>query len=122
MDFKVFGREYLGYSCNELDIDFTMKDIEAFFDASERSAKLIWCTPEQEEVVAKLAVSADYKPKVNCTDLDLIRNMYGYCLIVTESDLMRGIDYRTGKTGETKNNDGIDLLIACPFGNQCEFQ
>ena len=52
MDFKVFNREYLGYRCNELVIDFTMKDIEAFFDASERNAKLIWCTPEQEEVVA----------------------------------------------------------------------
>ena len=122
MDFKVFNREYLGYRCNELVIDFTMNDIEAFFDASERSAKLIWCTPEQEEVVAKLAVGHDYKPKVNCTDLDLIRNMYGYCLIVTERDLMRGIDYRTGKTGETKNKDGIDLLITRPFDNQCEFQ
>ena len=52
LNFKLFSKEDLGYRYNELVIDFKMKDIEAFFDASERSAKLIWCTPEQEEVVA----------------------------------------------------------------------
>ena len=44
--------------------------------------------------------------------------MGGWCLIVTEEDLMRGVDYRIGEKGDTKSNDGIDLLLAAPFSNE----
>lgn len=53
----------------------------------------------------------------NTKDLNIIRNMKGHCLIVSEDWLMRGIDYRINvPEGATLDKtDGIDLLIAKPF-------
>ena len=35
---------------------------------------------------------------------------------------MRGVDYRIGEKGDTKSNDGIDLLLAAPFSNERAFE
>ena len=43
--------------------------------------------------------------------------MEGVCLIVTDEELMRGIDYRLKKT-EGSKNDGIDLLIMRSFSTK----
>ena len=43
--------------------------------------------------------------------------MNGYCIIVTDDELMRGVDYRLKENQVLEDDDGIDLLIACPFKN-----
>ena len=48
--------------------------------------------------------------------------MHGYCLIVTDENLMRGIDYRLKEAAKHERDDGIDLLITCSFSNTRAYQ
>ena len=48
--------------------------------------------------------------------------MRGRCLIVTDEYLMRGIDYRLKEMQAFDGEDGIDLLVACPFSNERAYQ
>ena len=62
------------------------------------------------------AAARGFKVQIDCEDLAVIRAMEGMCLIVTDEELMRGIDYRLKRT-EGSKNDGIDLLVMRSFSS-----
>ena len=98
--------------------------IEHFFSTSTRGAKLVWCTAGKVLKVTQQARDANLKVIQDCKDLSIIRAMSGYCIIVTNEELMRGVDYRLKETQllQDEDYDGIDLLIACPFSNSRAYQ
>ena len=55
--------------------------------------------------------------------MDLIRKMRNVCLVVTDENLLRGIDFRFSTDDDmiASENDGIDLLLARPFSNHRAF-
>ena len=71
---------------------------------------------------SRYAEEHGFKVMFNCTDLGRIRSMRGWCLIVTDEYLMRGVDYRLQETHMLDGKDGIDLLVACPFSNTRAYQ
>ena len=102
-----------------------MASIEEFFDIANRGAKLVWCMPGKILEVTQLARAKGFEVLTNYSVLPKTRDMGGHCFIVTDEDLMRGIDYRLQETGEkqgTEDEDGIDLLVTCPFSNTRAYQ
>ena len=71
---------------------------------------------------SRYAEEHGFKVMFNCTDLGRIRSMRGWCLIVTDEYLMRGVDYRLKETQVFDGKDGIDLLVACSFSNERAYQ
>ena len=60
-----------------------------------------------------MAVNWGYTVRVNHKEIEDLRNLTADdCLIVTELELMRGVDYRIKKDGKTT---GIHLLLARDF-------
>ena len=53
---------------------------------------------------------------VNCDDISTLRKLTSEILIVTDVSLMRGVDYRS------KNNQGIELLIAHQLSSNREYR
>ena len=98
-----------------------MQGFEAFFKCSTRGAKLVYCLEEDVEEVRELAVEQGPTTKVNCTDLGHIRDMKNKCLIVSDEELLRGVDYRLKEEGGSEH-DGIDLLVAYSFSNNRAYQ
>ena len=111
-----------GYPDEAREPDEEVDSFEAFFEQSNRCAKLVWCTPGKMLLTEEKATEAGFKVFRNCENLDYIRNMRGRCLIVTDEYLMRGIDYRLKETQAFDGKDGIDLLVACPFSNERAYQ
>ena len=111
-----------GYPDENREPDEEVDSFEAFFEQSNRCAKLVWCTPGKMLLTEEKATEAGFKVFRNCENLDYIRNMRGRCLIVTDEYLMRGIDYRLKETQAFDGKDGIDLLVACPFSNERAYQ
>ena len=102
---------------------FTTQQIdsfEAFFETSTRCAKLVFANEEKHDKIEKLAQENGWQVGINTEDLRIIRNMKGWCIIVSKEWLMRGIDYRIGVDKGTKlgPDDGIDLLVAKEFSNE----
>ena len=85
---------------------------------------MVHIAKDEEDKALKLAEAYFSKGEieVNCTELDKIRNMRGRCLIATESNLMRGVDYRVGEKEAFDEKDGIDLFLGVPFGYSCDFE
>ena len=94
-----------------------MEDIEQFFAAAERGAKLVFCSAGKVLQVTQQARDKKFEVFIDCRDLTRIRDMHGYCLIVTDESLMRGVDYRLKEEVLHDATDGIDLLVACSFSN-----
>ena len=65
----------------------------------------------------KAADAKGLDPVIDCEDLSVIRALERKCLIVTDEELMRGIDYRLKKT-EGSKDDGIDLLVMRSFSSK----
>ena len=51
--------------------------------------------------------------------MEIVRSMTKTCWVITDEELMRGIDYRvnTGEQELQSENNGIDLLLARSFSN-----
>ena len=77
-----------------------MPDIATFFEDSRSDSKLVWCNDNLQTInmIRKAAEARGLKVEIDCEDLTLIRDMEGRCLIVTEEELMRGVDYRLATT------------------------
>ena len=84
----------LGYQHIDRDVDTEVASIEEFFEVANRGAKLVFCSAGKVLKVTQQAADRDLKVIQDCKDLARIRDMHGYCLIVTDESLMRGIDYR----------------------------
>ena len=86
----------------------------AFFDRERlEHARLIWCTEEKHAHFRKLAEEWGYDVLYNHRNIEDLRNLtHQYCMIVTDIELMRGVDYHTPEF-----ESGIDLLIARDFPN-----
>ena len=81
-------------------IDCEISDFVVFFDNSFSASKLIWCDDDLKLIrsVSKETESREFKAEIDNYDITVIRSMEGRCLIVTNKELMRGIDYLLKKT------------------------
>ena len=111
-----------GYKDEDREPESEVASFDDFFKTARRGAKLIWCTNEMVEAAAALAHKHGLKYEVDCNELARIRDMHGWCLIVTKKNLMRGVDYRLKQTEMFEGEDGIDLLVARPFRNTRAYQ
>ena len=76
-------------------------------------ARLIWCTEDKQAHFRKLAEDWGYDVLHNHRNIADLRELtQQYCLIITDIELMRGVDYHTPEF-----KSGIDLLIARDFPN-----
>ena len=48
--------------------------------------------------VKEVAESKGFNVHIDCEDLAVIRGMQNVCLIISEEELMRGVDYRLKNT------------------------
>ena len=84
----------------------------AIKELAVNTAILIYCTEAQwSQGVSQWAISTGKKVLKNCEDPKVFRNMAGKILIVTKPPLMRGVDYKNGKTYGLKDMNGICLLL-----------
>ena len=84
------------YSRRDLSVDEYVKDYPEFFLDSKRPSKLVYCPPEDYDIIRDLAKKHHLEPIKDCKSIDKRRNMDGKCMVVTEPKLMRGVDYRRG--------------------------
>ena len=80
---------------------------------THKDAWLIYCTPRDEPLVYNWAKTKKLRAMIkrNCEDPAIFRNMKGYCLIVTNPLLMRGVDYSVGPERDVPEYDGIALVL-----------
>ena len=91
--------------------------IQAFFNSMQTDrAKLVFANNAQIEQIKKVAEEAGREVHINTEDLAIIRNLSSkHALIVTDEDLIRGVDYRCSK--------GLDLLLCTePSSNRMLIQ
>ena len=82
--------------------------LEDFLKLSNGRSQLIVCQPEEKENYEKRARELSKKNvRVNVTDFKALRMLKDEVLIISESDLTRGVDYRSA------TKVGLDLLITC---------
>ncbi len=80
--------------------DINQEDLESVSNFSDFFAKelrqralLIWCKKEDVDELTALE-KAIFTVKLDCRDMTVIRHLTSKdCLIVTDEDLMRGVDY-----------------------------
>ena len=85
-----------------------------FLDSGLGRGKLIYIDEAQRENLEKLALDKGLTVVSNTDDMDIIRAIGNRCLIVSEVDYMRGVDYRS--------NNGIDLMIAKQLPNKRAYE
>ena len=119
--FKIEIWNNFGYKNDGLNVDAEVASIVEFFQIAKHRAKLVFCSAGKVLKVTQQAVDKNFKIIQDCKDLARIRDMHGYCLIVTDESLMRGIDYRLQEREKCMEEDGIDLLVACSFSNTRAF-
>ena len=95
----------------DADMPLDNLDVEDFLDRLRSNrARLIWCMDSQVQELHVRAVKMDYTVLVNHRVISDLRNLReDHCLLVTQLDLMRGVDYHA------PGGLGIDLLIATDF-------
>ena len=109
----------LGYTKDKKEFDVCVDSIDEFFEKSRRCAKLVYCTSpmrlEQFDVPQRrgFKIVGHDKPEFTTS----FRDMKGKCMVVTDKDYMRGVDYRL-KEETGGEDDGIDLLVAAQFDNE----
>ena len=89
------------------DVDFLDRE------RNSEHARLIWCIEDTLAHFSNLATDLGYEVLHNHRDITNLRELtHQFCLIVTDIELMRGVDYHTPEF-----KSGIDLLIARDFPN-----
>jgi hypothetical protein len=78
---------------NQEDLESVSNPSNFFVKELRQRALLIWCKKEDVGLLTKLA-EAIFIVKLDCRDMAVIRHLTSKdCLIVTDEDLMRGVDY-----------------------------
>ena len=97
-----------------VDQELESTNDENFLDCERIDhARLIWCTEDKLAYFSKLAEDWGYTVWQNCKNIADLRSMtQQHCMIVTDIELMRGVDYHTPEF-----KSGIDLLVARDFPN-----
>ena len=94
-----------------IDTEVKVIDLDRFFsiDRSTRP-RLVWCHEYEHKYITGVAENWGHKVEKDIPDFKTLRSLEEMkCYIVTELDLMRGVDYRSAAT------TGIDLLLARDF-------
>ena len=99
------------------DKDVEVKVPEDFLsERDDKMAVLIYCHEEDVTRYKELGKQYGFAPATNLSEIEDFRHLGPYdCLIVTDSDLMRGIDYSGAPYG-------IKLLISRDFPHHRAFE
>ena len=85
---------------------------------SKCESKLIFCEEEDvEEVTDLLPDGLHLMHNIAEDEIGLVRSLKHICVVITDEELMRGIDYRFSTEVPQSETDGIDLLVARSFSS-----
>ena len=85
---------------------------------SKCKSKLIFCEDEDfEEIRALLPDGFNLMLNITEDEIGVIRRLKDMCVVITDEELMRGIDYRFSTEIPQSETEGIDLLVARSFSS-----